>query len=73
MGDESADIKQKLLDVLDEAIEQEQLAQQRYALGASLTTDPAVKEMFLQLMEDEMGHERMLRDRQQALRENQEP
>ena len=72
MGDESADIKQKLLDVLDEAIEQEQLAQQRYALGASLTTDPAVKEMFLQLVEDEMGHERALRDRQQALRENQE-
>jgi len=72
MGDESADIKQKLLDVLDEAIEQEQLAQQRYALGASLTTDPAVKEMFLQLVEDEMGHERALRDRQQSLREGPE-
>ena len=72
MGDESADIKQKLLDVLDEAIEQEQLAQQRYALGASLTTDPAVKEMFLQLVEDEMGHEMALRDRQQSLREGPE-
>ncbi len=72
MGDESADIKQKLLDVLDEAIEHEQLAQQRYALGASLTTDPAVKEMFLQLVEDEMGHERALRDRQQSLREGPE-
>lgn len=47
MGDESADIKQKLLDVLDQAIEQERLAQQRYALGASLTIDAAVKEMFL--------------------------
>lgn len=64
MGDESADIKQKLLDVLDDAIEQERLAQERYALGASLTTDPAVKEMFLQLVEDEMGHERVLRERQ---------
>ena len=72
MGDESADIKQKLLDVLDEAIEQERLSQRRYALGASLTTDPAVKEMFLQLVEDEMGHERALRDRQQSLREGPE-
>ena len=73
MGDEFTEVKQKLLDVLEEAIEQERLAQQRYALGASLTTDPALKEMFLQLVEDEMGHERALRDRQQALRENQEP
>jgi rubrerythrin len=72
MGDESADIKQKLLDVLDEAIEHEQLAQQRYALGATLTTDPALKEMFLQLVEDEMGHERVLRERQQSLREGPE-
>ena len=72
MGDESADIKQKLLDVLDEAIEQERLAQERYALGASLTTDPAVKEMFLQLVQDEMGHERLLRERQRALRQGPE-
>ena len=73
MGDESADIKQKLLDVLDQAIEQERLAQQRYALGASLTIDAAVKEMFLQLVEDEMGHERVLRERRQSLREDHEP
>jgi rubrerythrin len=62
------EVKQKLLDILDEAIEQERLSQQRYALGASLTTDPAVKEMFLQLVEDEMGHERVLRERRQSLR-----
>jgi hypothetical protein len=47
MGDESVEMERKLLDVLDEAIEQERLAQERYALGASLTTDPAVTEMFL--------------------------
>jgi rubrerythrin len=70
MEDGSADIKRKLLSVLDEAIEQERLAQERYALGASLTTYPAVKEMFLQLVEDEMGHERVLRERQQSLMED---
>ncbi|TKJ28826.1 MAG: hypothetical protein CEE40_10500 [Chloroflexi bacterium B3_Chlor] len=40
-------VKQKLLEILEEAIEQERLSQQRYALGASLATDPAVEEMLL--------------------------
>jgi rubrerythrin len=57
------------LEILEEAIDQERVSQRRYALGASLTTDPAVKEMFLRLVEDEMGHEQMLRERQLALEE----
>jgi rubrerythrin len=69
MPEGSAEVRQKLLDTLDEAIEQERLAQKRYAFGASLATDPAVKEMFLQLVEEEMGHERTLREWQLALRE----
>jgi rubrerythrin len=62
-------VKQKLLEILEEAIEQERVSQRRYALGASLATDPAVKEMFLRLVEDEMGHEQTLRERQLALEE----
>jgi len=62
-------VKQKLLEILEEAIDQERVSQRRYALGASLTTDPAVKEMFLRLVEDEMGHEQTLRERQLALEE----
>jgi rubrerythrin len=69
MPEESAGVSQKLLDILDEAIEQEQLAQKRYAFGASLASDPSVKEMFLHLVEEEMGHERTLREWQLALRE----
>lgn len=46
-------VKQKLLEILEEAIEQERLSQQRYALGASLVTDPAVEEMLLRQVEDE--------------------
>lgn len=64
-------VKQKLLEILEKAIEQERLSQQRYALGASLATDPVVKEMFLRLVEDEMGHERTLRERQIALKEEE--
>jgi len=67
MQEGSAKVEQRLLDVLKEAIEHELLAQRRYALGASLATDPAVKEMFLQLAEEEMGHERKLREKQRDL------
>jgi rubrerythrin len=61
-------VRGKLLEILEEAIEREQLSQQRYALGASLATDPEVKEMFLRLIEDEMSHERILRERLVAVR-----
>jgi rubrerythrin len=67
MQEASTKVEQKLLDILKEAIEHERLAQQRYALGASLATDPEVKEMFLQLVEEEMGHERKLREKQRDL------
>ena len=40
MEDESTDVKQRLLHILEEAIEQERLSQRRYALGASLAPDP---------------------------------
>ena len=72
MRDESTDLEQRLLHILEEAIEQESLSQRRYALGASLATDPAVKEMFVRLVEDEMGHERTLRERRLALVEQKE-
>jgi rubrerythrin len=72
MGDESTDLEQRLLHILEEAIEQERLSQRRYALGASLATDPAVKDMFVRLVEDEMGHERTLRERRLALVEQKE-
>jgi rubrerythrin len=61
-------VREKLLEILEEAIEREQLSQQRYALGASLAVDAEVKEMFLRLIEDEMSHERILRERLVALK-----
>ena len=61
-------VRGKLLEILVEATEREQVSQQRYALGASLATDPEVKEMFLRLIEDEMSHERILRARLVAIR-----
>ena len=67
MGDESTDLEQRLLHILEEAIEQERLSQRRHALGASLAIDPMVKEMFVRLVEDEMGHERTLRERHRSL------
>ncbi len=70
MPEGSDGVRRKLLEILNEAIEQERLAQKRYAFGASLATDPAAKEMFLQLVEEEMGHERTLREWQLAIREN---
>ncbi len=57
----AAEVRRKLLDILDEAIEQERLAQKRYAFVASLATDPAA---------EEMGHERTLREWQLALGES---
>ena len=61
-------VQERLLDILEEAIEREQVSQQRYALGASLATDPEAKKMFLRLIEDEMSHERILRERLVAVR-----
>jgi len=58
----------KLLKISEEAIEREQLSQQRYALGASVATDPAVKKMFLRLPEDDMSHQKILRERLVGLR-----
>ena len=58
----------KLLKISEEAIEREQLSQQRYALGASVITDPAVKKMFLRLPEDDMSHQKILRERLVGLR-----
>jgi len=55
-------VEKKLLEILEEAIEREHLSPQRYAMGASLASDPAVKEMFLRLVEDEMSHEWILRE-----------
>lgn len=54
---------EKLLKILEEAIEREQLSQQGYALGASVATDPAVKKMFLRLLENDMSHQKILRKR----------
>lgn len=68
MSAEHDSAREKLLEILEEAIEREQLSQQRYALGASLATNPEVKEMFLRLVEDEMRHERVLRERHMALK-----
>ncbi len=54
---------EKLLKIPEGAVEREQLSQQRYALGASVITGPAVKKMFFRLLEDEMSHQRILRQR----------
>jgi rubrerythrin len=55
-------IERKLLAILEEAIEDEKLSAARYRHGAKLAVDPELKEMFDRLVDDEIQHEKVLKD-----------
>jgi bacterioferritin (cytochrome b1) len=49
-----------LLDILEEAIADEQAAQQKYQRGLEGCADPTACEMFERLLREERAHERVL-------------
>jgi rubrerythrin len=60
-----------LLDVIkliEEAIENEKAAAERYRQGAQEAEDPETRSMFEQLVKWEEGHEQLLKDRLATLK-----
>lgn len=54
---------ESILRVLNKAIEREQKAQEEYQRGAEATFDYEIKQLFLELRNEEYKHERLLRER----------
>lgn len=57
-----------LIQLIEEAIEDEKRAAEKYRLGAEMAEDPETRTFFEQLVSWEQGHERILRDRLSALK-----
>ncbi|MFW6266012.1 MAG: ferritin family protein [Halanaerobiales bacterium] len=58
----------EILEGLQEAIEDEIAAQEKYKKLKKKTTDERAKAVFEQLIKDEKGHEKLLRSRYEALK-----
>jgi rubrerythrin len=58
----------ELIKLIEEAIEDEKKAAEKYRRGAELAGDPETRSFFEQLVNWEEGHERVLRDRLAALK-----
>lgn len=56
-------VEKELLEILEEAIREEQTSAARYRRGAKMAMDPEVKKMFDRLTADEIGHEKALKER----------
>ncbi len=54
--------------LMEEAIEEERRAHEKYKQGAEAAADPETRSLFEQLARMEENHERMLRDRLSALK-----
>jgi rubrerythrin len=54
-------IEKELLEILKEAIEKEREAQARYSKAASMTSLPEEKNLYLQLFQEELKHEKLLK------------
>ena len=57
-----------VITLMEEAIEEERRAHEKYKNGAEAAADPETRSMFEQLARMEESHERMLRDRLSALK-----
>ncbi|MCL4474116.1 MAG: rubrerythrin [Actinobacteria bacterium] len=57
-----------VIKLMEEAIEEERRAHEKYKHGAEEAADPETRSMFEQLARMEENHERMLRDRLSALK-----
>jgi len=53
---------------MEQAIEDERLAQERYRQGAEAAADPETRSLFEQLVQMEKGHEKLLRERLATLK-----
>ncbi|GEM_PF-540055 len=58
----------ELIRVLEEAIESERGAQERYRKAIEKASDPETRIFFEQLVKDEERHEQLLRDRLKTLK-----
>ncbi len=56
------------IELIEQAIENERLAAQRYREGAGSADDPETRSMFEQLARWEQDHERVLRERLATLK-----
>lgn len=57
-----------MIQLIEEAIEDEKKAAEKYRLGAEIAEDPETRTFFEQLVSWEQGHERILKDRLAALK-----
>ncbi len=64
---ENADSRYDLFVIFKQAVEDERKAQRIYAKALSLCTDPALRPILQQMIEDEARHEQILVSRYQAL------
>ncbi len=60
----------ELLESLAEAIADEQEAQKKYKQMQQQAEDEKTRQLYEQLIEDEKAHEKILRSRYEALKEN---
>ncbi len=56
-------VERKLLVILEEAIAEEKMSAARYRTGARLADDPQLIAMFQKLADDEVEHEKALKQR----------
>lgn len=63
MTENSDLVEKELLEILEEAIQEERTSAARYRRGSKMATDPEVKNMFDRLAADEIGHEKALKER----------
>lgn len=59
MGGET---EKEILKILEEAIKREQAANRLYERGASLAEKGEIKDIFTRLAQEELGHEKLVRD-----------
>jgi hypothetical protein len=57
----AAEIEREILQILEEAIRREQSAYKLYSRGRELSEKPGLKKIFAMLAEEEIGHEKLLR------------
>ncbi|SDL79577.1 ferritin family protein [Halarsenatibacter silvermanii] len=62
----------ELLETIEEAIQDERDAQQKYRKLKKLADDEETQQLYEQLISDEKQHEKILRSRYEALKESRE-
>ncbi len=63
MNDQAEYTEERLLRILEESILDEQASCQRYNYGMKIAKDEETRELFRQLVIDEMEHEKVLKKR----------